>query len=234
MRVFLAGAAGAIGRQLLPMLLREGHKVVGTTRSPRRAAQIEAAGAQAVVVDALDAEALTQAVAQAAPEALIHELTSLPQRIDPRTIARDFAANDRLRTEGTRNLLAASRAAGVGRIIVQSIAFSYAPGPPGTVHVESDPLVRGQDTLKSFARSAEALRELERVTLRARPALRLLLRPRHGPQRGRLDRADGPQAPAARRRRGRRRVVLRAHSRRRRRDRGRAHAGRPRRLQRRR
>lgn len=167
MRVFLAGAAGAIGRQLVPMLLGEGHEVVGTTRSAVRAGQIEAAGARAVVVDALDAEALAEAVAKAAPDAVVHELTSLPQRIDPRTIERDFAANDRLRTEGTRNLVRAARAAGAGRIVTQSIAFSYAPGPPGTVHVETDPLLRGQDTFKSFARSAEALRELESLTLEA-------------------------------------------------------------------
>ena len=167
MRVFLAGATGAIGRQLVPMLLGEGHEVIGTTRSAARASQIEAAGARAVVVDALDAEALTSAVVEAAPDALIHELTSLPQRIDSRTIERDFVVNDRLRTEGTSNLIAAARAAGVRRILAQSIAFSYAPGPPGTVHVESDPLLRGQDTFKSFARSAEALRELERLTLDA-------------------------------------------------------------------
>lgn len=167
MRVFLAGATGAIGTQLVPMLLGEGHEVIGTTRSPQRAAQIEAAGAQSAVMDALDAGAVEKAVAQAAPDAVIHELTSLPQRIDPRTIERDFVTNDRLRTEGTRNLLAAAQAADVKRIITQSIAFSYAPGPAGTVHVESDPLVRGQDTFKSFARSADALRELERMTLEA-------------------------------------------------------------------
>ena len=162
MRVFLAGATGAIGRQLLPMLLAGGHEVTGSTRSPERAEQLRAAGAGAVVLDALDESAVAAAVRDAAPEAVIHQLTALPQRIDPRRIKRDFALNDRLRGEGTRILLEAAHSTGARRFVAQSIAFAYAPGPPGTIHGESDPLLSPEDAPRSFRRSAGAIAELER------------------------------------------------------------------------
>jgi 2-alkyl-3-oxoalkanoate reductase len=164
-RVFLAGATGAIGRQLVPLLLAEGHRVTGMTRSAERAGALRAAGAEAVVADALDAGAVMRAVADARPEAVIHQLTSIPPRLDPRKIVRDFVLTDRLRTAGTSNLVAAARAAGVARIIVQSIAFAYEPGPPGSVHGEDDPLII--DPPKQLKRSAEAIAELERTTLGA-------------------------------------------------------------------
>jgi 2-alkyl-3-oxoalkanoate reductase len=164
-KVFLAGATGAIGRQLVPMLVADGHEVTGTTRSAGRARALTDAGAKAAVLDALDAEAVHRAVAEAAPEVVIHELTALPQRIDPRKVVRDFALNDRLRSEGTRILVDAARAAGARRIIAQSIAFFYAPGPPGTVHREQDPLLDEVPT--SMQRSVRAVRELERTVLGA-------------------------------------------------------------------
>jgi nucleoside-diphosphate-sugar epimerase len=166
MRVFVAGATGAIGRQLVPLLLAEGHQVSGMTRSPERARQLEAAGAQAVVADALDADAVRTAVVAARPQAVIHELTAIPARLDPRTIARDFALTNRLRSEGTRHLVAAARAAGAQRLIAQGIVFAYAPGPPGTVHVESDPLLSAQAP-KSFRSTARAVEELEQAVLEA-------------------------------------------------------------------
>jgi nucleoside-diphosphate-sugar epimerase len=165
MRVFLAGATGVIGRRLVPMLLADGHQVTGMTRSPGKLEQLRAVGVEPMLADALDAPAVTAAVREARPDAVIHQLTSLPQRIDPRKIERDFAINDRLRDEGTRTLVAAAQAAGATRIIAQSIAFSYAPGPPGTVHREQDPLL--SDPPKSFRRSARALQELERTVLDA-------------------------------------------------------------------
>jgi 2-alkyl-3-oxoalkanoate reductase len=164
-RVFLAGATGAIGAPLLRLLLAEGHEVTGMTRSPERAATLRAAGAEAVVADALDAPAVTSAVVDARPEAIVHQLTAIPPRLDPRKIVRDFALTDRLRTEGTRNLLAAARQAGASRIVAQSIAFAYAPGPPGALHVEDDPLM--VDPPAQFKRSAEAIAELERTVLGA-------------------------------------------------------------------
>jgi nucleoside-diphosphate-sugar epimerase len=164
-RVFLAGATGAIGRRLVPMLVAAGHEVTGMTRSPTGAEQLAVAGASAAVADALDEPAVKAAVTEAKPEAVINQLTSLPQRIDPRRIQRDFALNDRLRSEGTRILTGAARGAGATRVIVQSVAFVYEPGPPGTIHSERDPLVR--DPLRSFARTANAVKLLEEQTLEA-------------------------------------------------------------------
>ncbi|MCW3028199.1 MAG: NAD-dependent epimerase/dehydratase [Solirubrobacterales bacterium] len=165
MRVFLAGATGVIGRRLVPMLLAAGHEVTGMTRTPEKLDALRASGAEAVLADALDAAAVRAAVADARPDAVIHQLTSLPPRIDPRGIERDFVLNDRLRTEGTHNLVTAAEAAGAGRIIAQSIAFSYAPGPPGTVHREQDPMLL--DAPRPYTRSAKAIVELERTVVGA-------------------------------------------------------------------
>jgi nucleoside-diphosphate-sugar epimerase len=158
-RVFIAGASGVIGSRLVPQLLAAGHEVTGMTRSPQRAAGLEREGARAVVCDALDAPALASAMRAARPETVIHQLTALPKRIDPRKMERDFALNDRLRSEGTRILVDAARAAGAQHVVAQSIAFAYAAGPPGSVRVESDPLnllVEGP-----YRRSVLALRDLE-------------------------------------------------------------------------
>ncbi len=160
MRVFLAGATGVIGRRLVPMLVAGGHEVTGTTRSPAKTEALRAAGAEPVVVDALDAQALQAAVTAARPDAVIHQLTSIPRRIDPRRIERDFAVNNRLRSRGTRDLVAAAQAAGVKRIVAQSIAFAYLPGPPGTLHTETEVLYLN-GTPPSFKSSVEALHELE-------------------------------------------------------------------------
>jgi nucleoside-diphosphate-sugar epimerase len=105
------------------------------------------------------------AVTGAAPEVVIHQLTSLPARIDPRKMERDFVMNDRLRSEGTRHLVVAAQAAGARRVIAQSIAFAYAPGAPGTLHGEEDPLYL--DAPKDFRRSAHALHDLETSVLGA-------------------------------------------------------------------
>jgi nucleoside-diphosphate-sugar epimerase len=164
-RVFLAGATGVIGRRLLPMLLAEGHRVTGMTHSRGKLEQLRAAGAEAVLADALDAEAVRARVSAAQPDAVIHQLTALPARIDPRRIARDFELNDRLRSEGTRILVEAAIAAGAGRIVAQSIAFAYAPGPANTIHGESDPLF--VDAPEPFRRSARAIAELERAVIEA-------------------------------------------------------------------
>ena len=138
MRIFLAGAAGAIGRSLTPLLVRAGHEVTGTTRSADRAAWLEGAGAKPVVLDVFDAAAVQAAVFAARPEVLIHQLTDLPQRLDPARLAEALERNARLRVEGTRNLVTAGRAAGIQRLIAQSICFVYAPGPEP--HLEADPL----------------------------------------------------------------------------------------------
>jgi len=138
MRIFLAGATGVIGRSLTPLLALMGHEVTGTTRSPEKAAQIEALSGRPVVVDVFDADALAAAVKAARPDVVIHQLTDLPSA--PGTPGYEDAQrrNVRLRIEGTRNLVAAAQAAGVKRVIAQSIAFVYAPGEGP--RVETDPL----------------------------------------------------------------------------------------------
>jgi 2-alkyl-3-oxoalkanoate reductase len=127
MRVFIAGATGVIGRSLVGLLTEAGHEVTGMTRSRERADDLRARGADAVVCDALDSQALRAAVVDARPEAVIHELTELPLRLEPRKYKRQLAATNRLRREGTANLVAAYKEAGARRLIAQSIAFVYAP-----------------------------------------------------------------------------------------------------------
>ena len=138
MKIFLAGASGAIGRRLTPLLLAAGHDVTGMTRAPEIAHGLEAAGVHAVVVDVFEADALKRAVMQARPDIVIHQLTDLPRDFDEARIAAAYPRNARIRTEGTRNLVAAAQAAGARRFIVQSVAFAYAPGPEP--HGETDPL----------------------------------------------------------------------------------------------
>jgi nucleoside-diphosphate-sugar epimerase len=149
MRIFLAGAAGAIGRRLTPLLVLMGHDVVGTTRSRDKAGMIEAMCAQAVVVDVFDADALTAAVVAAKPDVVIHQLTDLPAAPGTPGYEEGQKLNARLRIEGTRNLMAAARAAGARRVIAQSIAFVYAPGKKP--YHESDPLFTQADGVRAIA-----------------------------------------------------------------------------------
>lgn len=158
MRVFLAGATGVIGRPLLTLLVGAGHAVTGTTRSADKAEAIAAAGATPVVVDVYDASALTAAVGAARPEVVIHQLTDLPDVVDPQKMPAALAANARVRIEGTHNLIVAAKAVGARRLIAQSIAFMYAPGP--TPHAEIDPLVPAQDSAAGVsARGVHALED---------------------------------------------------------------------------
>ena len=129
MRIFLAGASGAIGRRLVPLLLAAGHHVIGTTRSGEKANELKARGVEAVVVDVFDPKTLRDSVVWAQPEVVVHQLTDLPQVLDPARLCDALTRNARLRIEGTPNLVAAAEAAGVGRLIAQSIAFAYAYGP---------------------------------------------------------------------------------------------------------
>lgn len=161
MRVFLAGATGVIGRPLVPMLVEAGHDVVGLTRSRERARSVEAAGAQPVVADALDRDAIVRAVTEARPDAVIHQLTSIPQQLNPRRLDSQFAATNALRREGTSHLIEGAKAAGAERFIAQSIAFAYPPG--AGLADEGDPL--WDDPPRAYGTSVETLREMERRTL---------------------------------------------------------------------
>src|SRR5688572_11151257 len=120
MRIFLAGATGALGTQLIPRLLANGHHVTGTTRSAAKAQALRDAGAQPVVLDALDRDAVVAAVQAAQPDVIVHQLTALNDLSNLRNFDKAFAGTNRLRTEGTDNLLAAARAAGVERFVAQS------------------------------------------------------------------------------------------------------------------
>jgi nucleoside-diphosphate-sugar epimerase len=138
-RVFLAGATGAIGRPLVARLLAAGHEVVGTTRDEARAATLRALGAEAVVLDAFDAPAVHAAVAAARPEVVVHQLTALPQDPTPASMKAATAANARLRRETVPTFVDAARAAGARRVVAQSISFVTRPdGHP--VHDEDAPL----------------------------------------------------------------------------------------------
>lgn len=197
MRVFVAGASGAVGRPLIGRLIAARHEVAGITRREERADEIRAAGATAAVCDVFDAEALAKAVAEAAPEVVIHQLTALPAKLDP-TERGVYDANNRIRREGTRNLVAAARAAGARRIVAQSIAFIYAP-VGGWVKDEDDPVISGVEG--EFADAVDATMELERQVLGADGLEGLVLRYGffYGP--GTSYASDGHQAAEARRRR---------------------------------
>ena len=171
MRVFLAGASGAIGRRLVPLLLRAGHQVTGTTRSAETSGELATAGVEPAVFDVYDAPAVVAAMRAAKPEIVIHQLTDLPQEFDQEKISAAYPANARIRTVGTRNLIAGATAAGARRLIVQSIAFAYAPG--GEPHTEGDPL-NLEDPLRAVTVRATAA--MEEMVLAARGMTAVVLR----------------------------------------------------------
>jgi 2-alkyl-3-oxoalkanoate reductase len=167
MRVFIGGATGAIGRPLVRRLVAAGHEVLGTTRSASRGALVREDGGDPVVVDALDRDALIAAVVAARPDAVVHQLTQIPADINMRKFGAEFEMTDRLRTEGTRNLVDAARAAGTERLVSQSVAFAYRQdGPRDEPKTEDDPLI-GADAPAQFRHAAEALAQMERTVLDA-------------------------------------------------------------------
>ncbi|KFF84807.1 NAD-dependent epimerase/dehydratase family protein [Pseudomonas syringae] len=137
-KVFVAGASGVIGRALLKLLVAADYTVYGATRRAEKVKDIEATGATAVVVDVYDAERLNEELVRIQPWAVIHQLTDLPRGLSPELMAKAVENNARIRTEGTRNLVAAARAAGATRLIAQSIAWAYRPGD--TPYLETYPL----------------------------------------------------------------------------------------------
>jgi nucleoside-diphosphate-sugar epimerase len=159
MRVFVAGATGAIGRPLVARLAAAGHDVTGMTRSHPHV--VEDAGAAAAVCDALDAAAVGEAVAAAEPDVVVHQLTALPARFEPRD-RKLYHATNRLRLEGTRNLIAA---AGDARVVCQSIAFACRPHAEPRVLDEDAPLFTGAPP--PFGEAVRAVAEMEQMVLAA-------------------------------------------------------------------
>jgi nucleoside-diphosphate-sugar epimerase len=169
-RVFVAGATGAIGQPLVRQLLAAGHEVTGMTRSEARAEKLRAAGAAAVVADALDGPAVREAMADVRPEAVVHQLTDLPQDFSMRY---GYGATSELRTRGTDNLLAGARETGARRFVTQSIAFIYAT-EGGMVKDEEAPVLR--DPQGAFAEAVDATLEMESKVVGAEGMEGLVLR----------------------------------------------------------
>lgn len=165
MKVLVAGATGAIGRQLVPRLVANGHEVVGMTRSEAKADEVQALGAKPVVADALDPEQVAAVVAANEPEAIIHQLTALSGDLDLRNLDRTFVETNRLRIEGTDHLLSAARAAGVRRFLAQSFAGWPYARTGGPVKSEEAPL--DADPPASARETIAAIRHLERAVSEA-------------------------------------------------------------------
>lgn len=173
MRVFLAGATGAIGQRLIPRLVDAGHEVTGTTRTSANADRLRRLGAEPAVADGLDNTAMSKAVDDAQPDAIVHQMTALAGAPDMRRFDRWFATTNRLRTEGTDILLAAARAAGVERFVAQSYTGWSNPRSGGPVVAESDGL--DPHPLKMQRDSLAAIGGLERA-VQAAPLDGIVLR----------------------------------------------------------
>jgi nucleoside-diphosphate-sugar epimerase len=171
MRVFVAGASGAIGTRLVPQLIQARHEVIGTARSPEKAARLKALGAEPVALDLLDREAVIKAVVASKPDALVHEATALADGGFSRKLDKTFAQTNRLRTQGTDALLAAGREAGVHRFVAQSFApYRYAR-EGGMVKTEDDPLdsnppAGAQETNAAMAYLDQAVTDAGGIALR--------------------------------------------------------------------
>ena len=210
MKIFLAGATGAIARRLVPLLLNARHYVIGTTRSTNKGDGLRAAGVDPVVVDVFDAQALSAAVLEAYPDIIVHQLTDLPPGLDPSQMAEGTQRNARMRSQGTQNLVAAALGAGVHRLIAQSIAWMYAPGKEP--HSEDDPL--DIDARGTRAITGAGVATLERLTIPLRQstesssAMGISTAPEPEPTRQRRRRCTSMRQPGRRCWRSRRRVAV--------------------------
>jgi nucleoside-diphosphate-sugar epimerase len=173
MRIFLAGGTGVVGRPLVPRLVKDGHRVTAITRKPERVSQLEAHGAEALVCDVLDRERLRDVVRAAAPEVVVQHLTDLPADLNPRNLKKAYEANDRVRGEGSRNLVAAAEAAGARRFIAQNVCFLYRPAGPRILD-EDAPL--WTDAPEPFGRTVRLHIEMERRITENRNFQGLVLR----------------------------------------------------------
>ena len=174
MKVFVAGGTGAVGQQLVPLLLRRGHRVFATTRQPQRATGLRAAGAEPVVMDALDRKGVLQAVVSARPDVVVHQMTALTGVTSLRNLDETLALTNRLRTEGTENLLDAARAAGARRFVAQSFTGWPNSREGGRVKTETDPL--DAHPARHTERTLEAIRRLESTVLASTEPAGVVLR----------------------------------------------------------
>jgi nucleoside-diphosphate-sugar epimerase len=189
MNVLVAGATGALGARLVPLLLARRHHVVGMTRSARKAAALRAAGAESMVIDVFDSAALSKGLADVRPNLLVHLLSDLPPGLPPDRMDEGTRRNARMRSEGTQNLVAAALGAGVRRMVAHSIAWMYAPGPEP--HAEGDPL--DVSAAGTRAITVRGVADLERWVLSSPPIQGTVLRLGHlyGPGTG-VGAADPP------------------------------------------
>jgi nucleoside-diphosphate-sugar epimerase len=188
-RIFVAGASGAIGRRLCRLLVNEGWSVIGTTRSLEKVPMLRDLGVEPEIVDVFNEALLLEIVRKAEPEVVVHQLTDLPPALDPAKMAEALVRTDRLREIGTRNLVAAAVAAGVQRMVAQSLAFVYAPGP---MPYREDAPLNLDDPV--FGETARAVASLEQQVLAA-PLTGIVLRygKLYGPGTGfDLPASDGP------------------------------------------
>jgi 2-alkyl-3-oxoalkanoate reductase len=168
MRVFVTGATGALGRHLVPGLVAAGYEVTATTRTPGKAGQLRAAGAEPVILDGLDREAVIAAVQAAGPEVIVHQMTALASLRSFRRVDRVFAATNELRTRGTDNLLAAAQRAGTRRVIAQSYAGAGPDKPSGgRLRTDEDPL--DWRPIRSAVHGPAAIRHVDTTVPREAP-----------------------------------------------------------------
>jgi nucleoside-diphosphate-sugar epimerase len=165
MRVFVAGASGAIGSRVVPQLIERGHEVIGTFRSPGNDARLRTLGAEPVALDLLDANAVRMAVLAAEPDAIVHQATALTNARFTRNLDRTFAETNRLRSEGTDNLLAVAREAGTSRFVAQSFASMRNAREGGPIKTEEDPL--DPTPVKGTRETNAAMRHLEEAVTSA-------------------------------------------------------------------
>jgi nucleoside-diphosphate-sugar epimerase len=173
MKIFVAGATGALGKQLVPLLVAKGHDVVGMTRTDAKRDQLRSVGAQPVVADALDAEAVGRVVGETEPDVIVHQLTAIPPTLNMRRFESEFALTNRLRIEGTDHLLSAGQAVGVKRFIAQSNAVVYAR-TGGPIKREDAPF--DDDPPSEMRQGLAALRHLEAAVTGAQWTEGLVLR----------------------------------------------------------
>jgi nucleoside-diphosphate-sugar epimerase len=174
MRIFVAGATGAIGKRLVPLLVRGGHSVVATTRTAGKSGLIRAMGGEPLVLDALDRSAVMRGVAGASPDVVVHQLTAIPPDVNPGRLDEQFVLTNRLRTEATAHLLDAARAAGTRKFVAQSYTGWPNARSGGRIKSEDDPL--DPNPPAAMRETLDAIRTLERLVTTAEGIAGIVLR----------------------------------------------------------